>query len=271
MNARNSLDNMQQLTAGGILDAIIINQEPDIGQYESLFDNPKTEPKFAAFHKERRKGTAMLLTVREFERQRIAMDLHDGLGQSLTLIKVELLTANKLLKGNINQEVDASLQRLKQNIQNALEELRHTVMNLRPPMIDDLGILATLSWFFREFETACSHIKIEKDLSVQECHIPEPLKIVIFRILQESVSNVVKHSNADRIQVNLRKTRNTLHFSVADNGNGFNPAQTAIAHHAGTGRGLPGIKERVLLSGGEYVIESATGKGTRISISWLCR
>lgn len=271
MNASNSLDSVQQRTAGGILDAINIRQEPEIGQHESFSDKPKTKPKLAVFQEERGKGTAMLLAVRESERQRIATDLHDGLGQSLTLIKVELLTACNLLKGNINEEVDASLQRLKQNIQNALEELRHTVMNLRPPMIDDLGILVTLSWFFREFETACSHIKIEKYFSVQECHIPEPLKIVIFRILQEIVSNVVKHANADRIQMNLRKTRNTLHFSVADNGNGFDPAQTVIAHHAGTGRGLPGIKERVLLSGGEYVLESATGQGTRISISWLCR
>ncbi|MDP2786062.1 MAG: sensor histidine kinase [Sulfurimicrobium sp.] len=223
----------------------------------------------ASLH-ELRRLSAQLLTIQESERQRIATDLHDGLGQSLTLIRLALEDVTGLLAANAHSEAGESLQKLKLKVQDAFGELRRVAMDLRPSTLDDLGILATLSWFFREFESACRGIKIEKHLLVQESNIPVPLKITIFRILQEAVSNIVKHAKADHIRVSLMKTGDVLHLSVEDNGQGFDPAGRDNYCPLDKGLGLVSMKERAKFSGGTYRIESAVGKGTRIFVSWSC-
>lgn len=136
-----------------------------------------------ASQNELHKLSAQLLTIQERERQRIANDLHDGLGQSLVLIKRTLEDVTHLLSENALNDAEAALQRLKSMVQEASGEVRRVAMNLRPSMLDDLGILATLSWFFREFESTCRSIKIEKHILLDEHIIPAPLKLTIFRIL----------------------------------------------------------------------------------------
>jgi len=223
-----------------------------------------------ASQSELRRLSAQLLTIQESERQRIATDLHDGLGQSLTLIKLAVENMTSLLAENSFSETEASLKQLKLKVQNAFGELRRVAMDLRPSTLDDLGILATLSWFFREFEGACRGIKIEKQLLVQESQIPAPLKIAIFRILQESVSNIVKHAQADHIRVTLKKSGDTLHLSIEDNGQGFETAGRDNYCPLDRGLGLVSMKERAKFSGGTYQIESVIGQGTCIFVSWPC-
>jgi signal transduction histidine kinase len=209
-----------------------------------------------------------LLSIQESERKRIAADLHDGVGQSLTLIKFSLSEiATQLASGAIH-EASESLQRLKVRVHGVLDEVRHAAMDLRPPMLDDLGILATLSWFFRELEAACPGMKVERDFAIQESAIPEPLKITIFRIIQEASSNSVKYANADLIRVILRRSDDALNFSIEDNGDGFDPGEVAIRNGSDRGLGLLSMKERASLSGGDYMMDSVSGKGTRIYISW---
>jgi signal transduction histidine kinase len=223
-----------------------------------------------ASQSELRRVSAQLLTIQESERQRIATDLHDGLGQSLTLIKLALEDVTGLLAANALSEAETSLQQLKTKVQDAFGELRRVAMDLRPSTLDDLGILATLSWFFRDFEGACRGIKIEKHLLVQESNIPVPLKITIFRILQEAVSNIVKHAKADHIRVSIKKAGDALHLSIEDDGEGFDPAGLDNYCPLDKGLGLVSMKERAEFSGGTYQIESAIGQGTRISVSWPC-
>jgi len=211
---------------------------------------------------------SQLLSIQESERKRIAKDLHDGLGQSLTLIKMALaMTARQLANGAI-AEVSESLQRLNHKAHEALEEMRRVSMDLRPPMIDDLGIIATLSWLFRDLEATCPSMKVEKDFSVQESSIPGALKITLYRIIQEATSNIIKHANAGRVRVNLASSGNMLHLEVADNGSGFDSAGAAIRSSSGRGLGLLNMRERATLSGGAYALDSRPGKGTRICISW---
>lgn len=214
--------------------------------------------------------SAQLLLIQESERQRIATDLHDGLGQSLTLIKLALENVVGLLAANSLSEAEESLQQVKLKVQDAFVELRRVAMDLRPSTLDDLGILATLSWFFREFESACHGITIEKHVLIQESNIPGPLKITIFRILQEAVCNIVKHAKADLIRVSLMQTGEVLHLSIEDNGQGFDPAGRDNYCPLDKGLGLVSMKERAKFSGGTYQIESAIGQGTRISVSWSC-
>ena len=205
---------------------------------------------------------AQLLEVREREQQRIATDLHDVLGQSLTMIKFTVDESMMLLAANEAGEATESLQRLKLRVKDAIGELRHVAMNLRPPMLDDLGILATLSWFFREFETVCRDMKIEKHFNLREDSIPASLRISIFRIVQEAINNIVKHAHASCIQVSLKRTGDTLHLSIEDDGEGFDPASHSM------GIGLLSMKERAEISGGRYVINSALNRGTKINVSW---
>ncbi|WP_435626659.1 sensor histidine kinase [Candidatus Ferrigenium straubiae] len=212
--------------------------------------------------------SARLLEVQESERRRIATDLHDVLGQSLTVIKLMLDESVMLLAANETKSAAESLQQMRLKVKGAFEELRCVSMNLRPAIIDDLGILATLSWFFREFEMACQGIKVEKSFGIQEGGIPAPLKIIIFRIIQEATNNIVKHANASHIRVSLKRAGATLHLSIDDNGDGFDPLEAGKSRPFGKGLGLLSMKERAELSGGTYVMESRAGQGTRINVSW---
>jgi len=228
----------------------------------------KEEEESCAQQTELRWMASQLLAIQENERKRIAADLHDGLGQSLTMIKLALAETEQLLASGSVREAAESLRRLRLKAHDALEEVRHVAMDLRPPMLDDLGILPTLSWFFRELESVCHGVRVEKEFSLHENNIPGKLKITIFRIIQEATSNIIKYANADLIQVHLRHTGDALHFLVADNGDGFDLSEVAIRNGSDRGLGLMSMKERAHLSGGDYVIDSVAGQGTRIHISW---
>lgn len=215
---------------------------------------------------ELRRLSAQLLDVQEMERRRIAADLHDVIGQSLSLIKLSIDDAARLVGEGETAAVGDALRRLGGKVKEALTEVQRVSMDLRPSTLDDLGILATLSWFFREFEATCRHIRVEKDFRVKENEIPHPLKTTIFRILQEATANIVKHAGADRIRVALTRREGTLELTVEDNGQGFDPARRdPDARH---GLGLQSMRERTRLSGGSYVLESAVGQGTRIQACW---
>ena len=215
-----------------------------------------------------RRMASQLLSIQESERKRIASDLHDGLGQTLTMIKSALAaTARQLGNGAITEAAE-SLQRLNRTAHDALEEMRRVSMDLRPPMIDDLGILATLSWLFRELEAACPGVRVEKDFGIQESSIPRALKITIYRIVQEATSNIVKHANADRVRVSMGSTGGVLVLNVMDNGDGFDPSGVPIRNGSGRGLGLLNMRERANLSGGAYEMDSSAGKGTQICVSW---
>jgi signal transduction histidine kinase len=141
-------------------------------------------------------------------------------------------------------------------------------MNLRPSTLDDLGIVATLSWYFREFEAACPGMKIERDVTAKESEVPNPLKIAIFRIVQEATSNALKHAKAHGIKVSLSSARGRIDLRIEDNGQGFDPASVAEHRDFNHGVGLQSMKERAELSGGRYEFQSAPGKGTRIHVEW---
>lgn len=209
-----------------------------------------------------------MLSVQENERKRIASDLHDGIGQSLTMIKLSLTEVVRQLAAGAVDDASESLQRLKSSVHSALEEVRHVAMDLRPPMLDDLGLLPTLSWFFREFGAACPDMVVEKELDIHEGRIPQALKLTIFRILQEASSNIIKYAHADLMRVTLKQTGNVLYFSIEDNGDGFDPAEVSVRNGSDRGLGLLSMKERALLSGGVYVMESVVGKGTQIRVTW---
>lgn len=220
------------------------------------------------YQEEMRQLSAQLLTIQETERQRIAADLHDGIGQSLSLIKLSLETAMQQLMAGESIEAVQVLGQLTLKVKETMNELHRTTMDMRPSMLDDLGIVPTLSWFFREFESAWRGRKIEQDVHIAENDVPVPLKTTIFRILQEAVNNIVKHADADLVRVSLKRNGRLLQLAIEDNGCGFDLASVSIRDCSGHGFGLLTMRERARSSGGTFDMQSSRERGTRIFISW---
>jgi len=217
--------------------------------------------------KELRILSTQLLKAQETERQRIALELHDTIAQGLVTIKFTL--AQKLKQvGNGPPPTGISLESVIDMLQANITQVRRIMTELRPSLLDDLGIMATINWQCREFQNIYRHIRIEKNLTVSEEEIPDDLKIVIFRILQEAMNNSAKHSEADRIILSLRCQGATLHLSIEDNGQGFD-YQTALSNmNVTNGLGLIGMRERTELSFGVFQLVSNPNAGTRVMASW---
>jgi PAS domain S-box-containing protein len=209
-----------------------------------------------------------LLTVQENERKRIAMELHDGIGQMLTAIKfkVENILQEKG-KGKARAK-EKSLKAIVPMVRESVEEVRRIQMDLRPSTLDDLGILATLGWFCREYQKIYSHIRIEKEIGLQESEVSTPLKTVIYRLTQEALNNIAKHSKADLIHLSLRKREDRVEWVVKDNGIGFDLEEILSSERSERGLGLNSMRERTELSGGSFEIETTLGAGTMIRVSW---
>mgnify|MGYP001109112358 FL=1 len=256
---------------------VIIAHRGKDGQVENLStilrdttEKVRTAQALRESHDALRRLSGLLVTVQEDERRRIALDLHDGLGQSLSLIKLSMESVASLLRAGATSEASESLQQLIPRVKEALVEVRRVSTELRPSILDDLGILPTLSWFFREFETACGHIAVEKTFSIAEHEVPVPLQITLYRILQEAINNIVKHAGADRVRVSLRRADGMLHLLIEDNGCGFDPDSIRCEDDQRRGLGLYSMKERATFSGGIYRLASTPGQGTRIEVSWPC-
>jgi signal transduction histidine kinase len=212
--------------------------------------------------------SSQLLTVQENERKRVARELHDGIGQLLTAIKFKV--------ENIFQEKgegkpganEKSLEDIIPMIKESIEEVRRIQMDLRPSILDDLGILATLEWFCREYQKIYSHIYIEKKINLQESDVSLPLKTAIYRVTQEALNNIAKHSQADSVHLSLRKQGNTIELTIKDNGTGFDLEEILSPEMSKRGLGLNSMRERTELLGGTFEIESTKGRGTVIRALW---
>jgi signal transduction histidine kinase len=218
--------------------------------------------------KELEELSAKLLSVQEEERKRIAGDLHDVIGQSLSAAKFMVETVLEQMRGEIVNPGVNSLKALIPMLQKASEEVRTIVMNLRPSILDNLGILATISWFCRQYQSVYSDINIEKDINISEREVSDELKTTIFRILQEAMNNIAKHSKAKLVQLSLEKSQNTIELIIRDNGQGFDIKNMMSGKAFEKGFGITSMKERTELSGGTFSISSEPGSGTAVRVSW---
>lgn len=211
--------------------------------------------------------SSKLLSAQENERRRIAGELHDSVGACLNSVKFKVQNVLDQI-GNTRGGGVEFLNTLLPMLQDGIEECRRIQMDLRPSMLDDLGLIATLSWFCRRFRTIYSAIQVEQEIDIGEHEIPDPLKTVIYRLTQEAMNNIAKHSRADLVRLSLHKANGRMEISIQDNGCGFDPEKTAALKSPGRGLGLLSMRERVEHSGGSFTIESGEGKGTIIRASW---
>ncbi len=211
---------------------------------------------------------SQILSAQENERRRIALEVHDVLGSSLSAIKFKVEEAIYQLPKDETLNISKHLETLIPLVLNTIGEARRIQADLRPPLLDDLGLLATLSWFCRRFETIYSGIKVEQAVIIREEELPEDLKISFFRIAQEAMNNIGKYAKADSVYFGLQKVDDTIELCIRDNGEGFDLESVSSRDSLKKGLGLSSMKERVEFSGGSFSIESAKGKGTVIRAVW---
>jgi PAS domain S-box-containing protein len=211
--------------------------------------------------------SSRLLEAEENERRLIAQDLHDILGASLTAIKYSLEKHIDDVERNAGKEVN-SLNQVVTMVQETMKETKRIYRNLRPPILDDLGILATISWYCRDFQEVYSGIRVEKIFDIEENRIPEPLKTVIYKLLLEALNNVAKHSDANLVRLSLKEREGSTELSIEDNGQGFDLENIPGGENETSGLGLASMKERAEIFGGSFEISTSKGKGTAIRVSW---
>jgi signal transduction histidine kinase len=209
-----------------------------------------------------------LLSAQESERRRIARELHDSIGQSLGALKMQLEMTLSRVDQRINASVTGDFTAVMAMIQDAIDEVRRMAMAVRPPMLDDLGLIATISWFCREYQASHPEMDIEKSIDIGEEEIPDELKSTIYRTMQEACNNIAKHSKATRVLVRLRKDGDSIELGIEDNGEGFLIANTVSTESVPKGFGLTSMRERAELSAGVFSLQSNIGQGTAVRVRW---
>lgn len=203
-----------------------------------------------------------LLHAQEDESRRIAQNLHDEIGQSLTALRLGLHnTRGAVGQTAVAQRIDVSIEVVDQ----ILQQVRGLCLDLRPAMLDELGLVAALDWFVkRQSELTNLDIRFDTDLAGQRW--TKTLETCCFRVAQEAISNAMRHSGSERIDVTLSMDDAHLFLKVKDFGCGFNTIEALEAAAEGQSLGLFGMQQRAALAGGDISMESAVNGGTRISI-----
>ena len=204
----------------------------------------------------RRLGRAVW-RVQEDERRRLARELHDGLGQNLTALKHRLAQLAPALDGEAREQLEAAISLCAET----LEDTRHLSRLLRPPILDDLGLVSALRWLARS-QAESAGIDVTAEIVEPLPPLDSDLQTLLFRVAQEALTNVARHSGARSALLRLVARDGTLRLQVADDGRGCDPA---VASRSG-GSGLGGMRERLRLYDGRLELHSVPGEGMRLRV-----
>jgi signal transduction histidine kinase len=214
------------------------------------------------------RGELLHRTVKaqESERQRIARELHDETGQTLTALGMGLRGLSDSIPENPQRAAQQAKQ-LEGLAVSGVEELQRLISGLHPPQLDDLGLMAALRWYGNEIKTRYG-LPVTVSNQGTPVVLPVEVRTVFFRIAQEAITNAIRHASATQASISLESTPQQLLLEVSDNGNGFDVADT-LESAARPSWGLLGMMERATLIGGECQIVSQPGSGTRVRVSLL--
>ena len=201
----------------------------------------------------------------ESDRHTTAKKLHDGIGASLAALKFRLEGIVEKIAQH-PQQAAACLEESIAYLQDTIRETKQISAKLRPTMLDDLGLLSTITWYMRQFSKKFANIQLRPRIEAQEEYIPEPLKILICRVLQESLHNAAKYSQAEEVYISLKTDPQKIVLEVADNGNGFDVQEALGRHDPLNGYGLASMQEHAEIADGSLTIDSTPGEGTCIKM-----
>lgn len=213
-------------------------------------------------HQELKQLTSQRETARENERKYIAQEIHDELGQRLTALRMDIAML-RLQFGKIKPALGEQIQKILGSVDATLHIVRDVASRLRPAVLD-MGINAALEWLVQEF-VSCSIIQCDLNINLTDAELDEAQVAVVFRVVQESLTNVLRHSEASRVQIILDKKEHGYQLIIRDDGKGFNQ-ELQRSNPDNSSIGLFGMKERVLMLGGEFAIDSIIGGGTCINV-----
>jgi len=200
-----------------------------------------------------------IIESQERERATIARGLHDELGQILTALRIDSVWLAEHL-AQTDPKAASRSREMRDLIDRSIDEVRHIALKLRPRILDDLGLIAAIDWLVGDFEKRCG-IQCEFDEAITE-EIDNNTAIVIYRITQEALTNVGRHSKATKSRVTINTRLDMVYLIVSDNGQGFDP--DILNTNTAIGLGISGIQERLMLRSGELDIHSEIGKGTNL-------
>jgi two-component system sensor histidine kinase UhpB len=209
-----------------------------------------------------RQLTEYIQNIREEERAHIAREIHDELGQQLTVLKMDVSWLTKRIGLEDDEILRDKLKTLTEMLDGTVKTVRRISSELRPSLLDDLGLIAAIDWHLGEFEKR-SGVKTEFKDPDNDIAVPDSVKTGLFRIFQESLTNVARHAKAGHVMVTLGQKDNHIVLSIEDDGKGFEKQHSEDKRTLG----ILGMKERTAMMGGTYIINSIPGQGTTVIVS----
>lgn len=252
-----SAEERTQALEGGADGYLVKPVDPDelVAHVRALLRLRRTEQALAALSRK-------LLEAQEAERRRIAHELHDEIGQSLTALKIALHTLRPPV---VVREALPCVQDAISSVDRIMQQVRTLSVELHPPMMDDLGLAATLRWHLNTVAEK-SGLQVRLQIDTDPSDLPRNVAMAAFRVVQEVLNNVVKHARARSVYVELRRDDGDLDLVIFDDGTGFDVTAARRRNVEGKSFGLFSMEERVRLLGGRMMIRSAFGEGTEIQV-----
>lgn len=228
---------------------------------EMITERIKASRKMAEDAKSLARLSRQLLAAQETERRHIARELHDEVGQLLTVVKLDLQT---VLRQEQPENLNASVREGMDSIDRVISRVRDLSLDLRPSMLDDFGLVPALRWLVQRH---AKHLKTHIDLDLPENppRLPTEVETACFRIVQEAMTNALRHAQAQSIRVALRLHAESFEISIQDDGLGFDLNAASGTEQPGTGFGLLGMRERAELAGGKFQLIAAVDAGCKVS------
>lgn len=222
----------------------------------------------AGYVKTERSLSRQLIQAQEKERKRIASELHDGIAQTIGVVKYRIEDSVAVLTRQY-PEIDLGVfDGAVDEIRNLIDEVRRISSNLSPSMLEDFGVQVALEWLCRELKVQHRDLNVNCSMRINESHMPELVKVAIYRVVQEVFNNIAKHSAATNVEASLEYSDNTVELVISDNGVGFDSTQAERGYDGKSGLGLRNMRERVEATGGVFSLTSAPENGVEVRAKW---
>ncbi|HEV2014594.1 MAG TPA: sensor histidine kinase [Candidatus Dormibacteraeota bacterium] len=235
-----------------------------LADLQRMYGDNGSHPPPADGDKQFRDASRQVFQIIEEERMRIARDMHDGPAQSMANLVLQAEILERLLDRNPKQLL-TELGEFKNSVRNALEEIRQLIFDLRPMTLDDLGLVPTLRKFIKEYGDRYG-LATRFNVVGQERRLPGNTEGVLFRIIQEALTNVHKHARAKMAEVTMNLQPSRVSVVIKDDGQGFDVARTEANLHKNKNLGLLSMRERAELEKGTLEIRSQPGRGTEVKV-----
>lgn len=212
--------------------------------------------------------SSKIVAAQEQERRRIASDLHDGVAQTLGVVKFSVESRLAQLERDYPGVDLTQFEAVIDQIREAVDDIRKISRNLSPSMLDEFGICVAIDMLCKDVQSQLPTIKVDCRACIDEIDLPDVVKVAIYRIAQEALNNIQKHASARQVEVAIAADRDALSLLIRDDGAGFDTEEAMQRSNARRGMGLASMKERVEATGGTFRLESGPGVGTEILAAW---